>query len=40
MRFSDNLLAKINRDRLLRLMNLEQFAQRQAGKLSGGMKQN
>ncbi|MEH1948799.1 MAG: ATP-binding cassette domain-containing protein [Nostoc sp.] len=27
------------RDRLLRLMNLEQFADRQAGQLSGGMKQ-
>ncbi len=27
------------RDRLLRLMNLEQFAKRQAGQLSGGMKQ-
>ncbi|MEH2212407.1 ATP-binding cassette domain-containing protein [Nostoc sp.] len=27
------------RDRLLRLMNLEQFAERQAGQLSGGMKQ-
>ena len=29
----------IRRDRLLRLMNLEQFAKRQAGQLSGGMKQ-